>query len=172
MLGTNAAGMVDLWNKCTTSSGNTSAVCQQIRTVFDFFNRNYNNTCGFSGSPTTPTMLTQVYGWAQFANCSSPLVSTPGYDTAIVEFCSLQYNYLVNTPPDDIFNPYAQLIHGTLNSNAYAFSIDDKAAFKSVPSTDEGTSPGLIISLGGPEGLVYNTQAPLPDRSNFAKYCH
>jgi len=172
MLGSLAAGMVNLWNKCTTSSNNTSAVCHKIRTVFDFFSRNYNNTCGFSGSPSTPTMLTQVYGWAQFANCSSPLVKTPGYDTAIVEFCSLQYNYLINTPPDDIFNPYTQLIHGTLNSNAYAFSIDDKAAFKSVPSTDEGTSPGLIISVGGPKGLVYNTQAPLPDSGNFDKYCH
>jgi hypothetical protein len=140
--------------------------------VFDFFTRNYNVTCGFSGSPSTPTMLTQVYGWAQFANCSFPLVSTPGYSTAIVDFCSLQYNYLLKKKPADIFNPYTQLIHETLKSNAYAFSIDDKATFKSVPSMRIGTSPGLIITLGGPEGLVNGKQAPLPNPDTFEKYCH
>jgi hypothetical protein len=172
MLGSTAQGIVTLWNKCTSSSDDNSDTCKKIRVVFDFFTRNYNVTCGFSGSPSTPTMLTQVYGWAQFANCSPPLVSTPGYSTAIVDFCSLQYNYLLNTKRADIFNPYTELIHETLKSNAYAFSIDDKAAFKSVPSMGKGTSSGLIITLGGPEGLVTRRQAPLPDANTFEQYCH
>jgi hypothetical protein len=118
-------------------------------------------------------MLTQVYGWAQFANCSPPLVSTPGYGTAIVDFCGLQYNYLIKPrKAEDIFNLYTELIHETLKSNAYAFSIDDKAAFKSVPSMGMGTSPGLIITLGGPEGLVNRKQTPLPDAKTFEQNCH
>ncbi len=174
MLGSTAQGMVTLWNKCTSSSDNNSDTCKKIRTVFDFFSSDYNKTCGFSGSPSTTTMLTQVYGWAQFANCSPPLVTNKsGYDTAIVDFCSLQYNYLIETTKaEDIFNPYTQLIHKTLKSNAYAFSIDDKAAFKSVPSMGMGTSPGLIITLGGPEGLVNREQTPLPDAKTFEQNCH
>lgn len=177
MLGSTAASMVDLWNKCTSSSGKLSATCQQIQTVYKFFKTDYNDTCGFSGSPSTPIMLREVYGWAQFPGCPSALAASPGYGNAIVTYCDLQYNYLIGapeagTPKDDRFNPYTELIHKSLQSNAYAFSIDDKAAFKSVPAAGKGTSPGLIITIGGPEGLVDRTQTPLPDADNFHLYCH
>jgi hypothetical protein len=172
MLGTVAQAMVTLWTKCTTSN-DSSPTCQNIRSVFDFFSTNYLTTCGLGPPlPDTPTMLRQVYGWAEFPGCSHALVETPGYSTAIADFCSLQYNYLTNTKPADIFNPYAQLVHGTLNSNAYAFSIDDKAAFKSVPSAPGTSSNELIITIGGAKGLINNKQAPLPTANNFATYCH
>jgi len=60
-------------------------------------------------------MLREVHGWAEFPGCVGPLAATPGYDTAIGDFCELQYNYLTHAPPKDIFNPYARLIHETLN---------------------------------------------------------
>lgn len=168
MLGSVAQGMVNLWTKCTTTS-DSSLTCQQIRNVFAFFSSNYTDTCGLGTQlPDTPTMMTQVYGWAEFPQCPAgvALVDTPGYTAAISNFCSLQYNYLANTKPSYIFNPYAQLVHGRLNSNAYAFSVDDKAAFKSVPSNR------LIVTIGGAKGLVNNKQAPLPNAKTYATYCH
>ena len=174
MLGSTAQAMVTLWTRCTTSNDN-SPTCQNIRNVFDFLSRNYLTTCGLGPPlPDTPTMMTQVYGWAEFPNCppNIALVNTPGYNTAIADFCSLQYNYLTNVKPTEIFNPYTQLVHGTLNSNAYAFSIDDKAAFRSVPSAPGTSSDQLIITIGGAKGLINNNQAPLPTAKTFATYCH
>lgn len=167
MLGTSAQALVTLWTKCTTSSDNSST-CVKIRNVFDFFSRNYLETCHLGPPlPDTPTMLREVYGWAEFPGCVGPLAATPGYDTAIGDFCELQYNYLTDVPPNDIFNPYARLIHDTLKSNAYSFSIDDKAAFLGVPGD------GLIITIGGPKGLVYpNEQYPLPELNTIHKFCH
>lgn len=128
--------MIDLWTTCTTTA-DESLTCQDVRSVYKFFSTNYSATCGL-GTELSPqaTMMAQVYGWAEFPNCPGniALKDTPGYADAIADFCSLQYNYLTNTPPASVFNPYTQLVHGTLGSNAYAFSIDDKAAFKSVPS--------------------------------------
>jgi hypothetical protein len=172
ILGTNASRMVSLWNKCTTTTSDKSLTCQQIRTVYDFFLSDWRETCHFSGSPSTPTMLTQVYGWAQFAGCSAALADNPGYTHAITTYCTLQYNYLIPSDPTNLFNPYTQLIHKTLGSNAYAFSIDDKAAFKSVPSQGRGTSPGLIFTIGGPNGLPDKTQVPLPNFLTYKENCH
>jgi hypothetical protein len=109
MLGTTAQGMVNLWTTCTSPNGLSSPTCTKIRTVFDFFSLNYLDTCGLPPPlPSTPTMMTQVYGWAEFPNCPKgiALVNTPGYSTAIADFCSLQYNYLINTKPTNLFNPY------------------------------------------------------------------
>jgi hypothetical protein len=167
MLGTAAQALVTLWTKCTTTN-NMSDTCLKIRDVLKFFSDNYLDTCGLGPPlPPTPTLLTQVYGWAEFPGCSQALVNTPGYDTTISEYCELQYNYLNSaTKPEDIFNPYAKLVHQTLATNAYAFSIDDKFAFKSVPGD------GLIITIGGPKGLAFPTeQAPLPTTANIHKYC-
>jgi hypothetical protein len=168
VLGTSAQALVTLWTKCTTSHDN-SPTCQKIRVVFDFFSRNYLKTCGLGPPlPDTPTMMREVYGWAEFPGCSHALVDTPGYHTAIGDFCELQYNYLLpGTPSANIFNPYARLIHETLKTNAYAFSIDDKAAFLSVPGD------GLIITIGGSQGLVYpNEQFELPSLDTIHKFCH
>ena len=118
MLGTVAQAMVTLWTTCTTSNPpDSSPTCQRVRDVFDFFSLNYRVTCGLGTPlPDTPTMMTQVYGWAEFPNCPSKiaLVNTPGYNTAIADFCSLQYNYLTNVKPTEIFNPYTQLVHEPL----------------------------------------------------------
>jgi hypothetical protein len=168
MLGATAQAMVTLWTHCTTT-GDPSLTCQQIRNVFDFFSRNYSETCGLGpGLPDTPTMMTQVYGWAEFPSCPPKiaLVDTPGYAAAITDFCTLQYNYLTGVPPTQVFNPYTALVHGTLGSNAYAFSIDDKAAFKSVPSN------ALVVTIGGASGLPSKKQAPLPNAKTFQTYCH
>jgi hypothetical protein len=71
-----------------------------------------------------------------------------------------------STPPEDYFNPYNNFVHGTIRSNAYAFSIDDKAAFLSVPAQ------GLIIAIGGSTGLAYpNEQFPLPSLKNLNDSC-
>ena len=76
--------------------------------------------------PATPTLLQSVYGWVPPANCTRALVSVPGYDTAIHSYCDLQYNFFDPTvPASDVFNPYVKLVHQSLASNAYAFSIDD-----------------------------------------------
>jgi hypothetical protein len=165
-LGTSAQAIVALWNTCTTSS-DTRPTCQKIREVFEFFTANYRDTCHLGPAPDQPTMLRQVYGWAEFPACAHALVDTPGYDTAIKTYCELQYNYLLKTPSAEIFNPYAYLVHETLKSNAYAFSIDDKAAFLSVPGTE------LVITLGGPTGLPEGYQQyELPTAGTIAKFCH
>lgn len=167
-LGTTARAMVSLWTTCTTTADD-SPTCQDLRSVYKFFSTNYSTTCGLGTElPPQATMMAQVYGWAEFPNCPAniALKDTPGYADAIADFCSLQYNYLTSTPPAAVFNPYARLVHGTLGSNAYAFSIDDKAAFKSVPSDQ------LVITIGGANGLPSNNQAPLPNAQTYATYCH
>ena len=67
--------------------------------------------------------------------------------------------------PQDVFNPYVKLIHQTLASNAYAFSIDDAVAFKSLPGD------GIVITIAGAEGLENQTQTPLPTASTYRTYC-
>ena len=168
MLGKAAQAVVDLWKRCTANSSDGSDTCKKIRDVSDFFKRNYQETCGKGSSvPDQPTMLRQVSGWAEFPDCAQALVKTPGYDRVIKEYCELQYNYLLGAPPADIFNPYARLVHETLKSNAYAFSIDDKAAFLSVPGDE------LVITIGGPVGIPEGYQQyDLPAAATIAKFCH
>ena len=51
-------------------------------------------------------------------------------NTTHQDFLQLQYNYdKANVPPKSIFNLWTQLIHDTLGSNAYAFSVDDAVGF-------------------------------------------
>jgi hypothetical protein len=70
-----------------------------------------------------------------------------------------------NVLPADVFNRYVKLIHQMLASNAYAFSIDDAVAFKSLPGT------GVIITIAGVDGLENQTQTPLPTASTYETYC-
>jgi hypothetical protein len=67
--------------------------------------------------------------------------------------------------PQDVFNPYVKLIHQTLASNAYAFSIDDAVAFKSLPGD------GIVVTVAGAGGLENPTQTPLPTASTYRTYC-
>ena len=80
-------------------------------------------------------------------------------------YCDLQYNYLTDLLEKEIFNPYTQLIHETLKSSAYAFSIDDKASFKRV------IGGGIILAIAGANGLENKAPAPLPNRNNFRDQC-
>lgn len=166
-LGTSAQAMVDLWTRCTTSS-DASDTCKKVRDVFAFFKRNYLETCQLKPPlPDTPTMLREVYGWAEFPGCSHALKDTKDYDTVIGEYCELQYNYLLGAANADIFNPYARLVHETLKTNAYAFSIDDKQAFLSVPGDE------LVITIGGPSGLPAGfKQRELPTAGTIHDFCH
>jgi hypothetical protein len=56
-------------------------------------------------------------------------------------------------------------VHVTLGSNAYAFSIDDEQAFKSVPGT------GVIVTIAGAHGLENTTQTELPTAGNYNMFC-
>jgi hypothetical protein len=78
--------------------------------------------------------------------------------TALQEtYCQLQYNYLdPSVASDHVFNPYVKLIHQTLNSSAYAFSIDDKQSFKQVADT------GMIFTIAGTNGLTNKTATQIP----------
>jgi hypothetical protein len=101
-----------------------------------------------------------------FPGCSTPLVKVAGYDAAIRIYCDLQYNFFDPAVlPGDVFNPYVKLIHQTLASNAYAFSIDDAVAFKSLPGD------GIVVTVAGAEGLENQTQTPLPTASTYRTYC-
>jgi hypothetical protein len=68
-------------------------------------------------------------------------------------------------PTADVFNPYTQLIHQTLESSSYAFSIDDELSFKRFIDN------GIIISIGGDGGLVNKRPTPLPTLDTYKKQC-
>jgi hypothetical protein len=166
-LGTLGTGVLDLWNKCTTSMSDTSPTCTEIRTEYDFFNTNYVDQCG--AAPDSTAMIQALYGWVPitYNNCTGrALKDTPNFDTAIKTYCTLQYNYLdPSVPAADVFNPYTALIHKTLQSSAYAFSIDDALAFKHV------VDDGIILTIGGTAGLKNKTPTPLPTLDTYKNQC-
>ena len=165
-LGTVAQGTLDLWNRCTGTPTDPSPTCGKIRAVDAFFKADYAQC--FPGDPLPPIndYLQVVYGWVQFPGCTTPLAQIAGYNAAIGTYCDLQYNFFDPTVPDsDVFNPYVQLVHETLASNAYAFSIDDAVAFKSLPGD------GIVITIAGAKGLVNPTQTPLPTATTYETYC-
>ena len=165
-LGTLAQGTLDLWKKCTDSTTNDSATCGQIRDVNDFFLADYRQCFPQAPLPSLNDFLRDVYGWAQFPDCSTQLSKVSGYAQAIEIYCTLQYNFFdPSVPPEDVFNPYVRLIHETLATNAYAFSIDDAVSFKSI------AGDGIIVTIAGPDGLENKTQTPLPTPSTYKTYC-
>ena len=163
-LGTVGQGTLDLWKRCTMLNGG-GTTCSQIRAVNDFFTADYQACFPQQPLPSTEVFLRDVYGWVQFPGCSTPLANAPGYDETIKTYCDLQYNFFENVPAADIFNPYVKLVHDTLESNAYAFSIDDAVSFKSLPGD------GLIVTIGGAHGLQNETQTPLPTATTYPTYC-
>jgi hypothetical protein len=168
-LGTLGQGVRDLWNRCTESNKDTGATCKEIRSVFNFFNTNYATKCGTDLQPDNTALIQAVYGWVpvRYNGCQGDaLVKTPGYAATIATYCTLQYNYLDTTvPAADRFNPYTQLIHQTLESSSYAFSIDDELSFKHI------VDHGIILSIGGDGGLVNKTPTPLPTLGTYKKQC-
>ena len=171
-LGTVGKGVVDLWQDCTDASHIprstpfASMTCMRLREQFDFFQLNYMKTCG--KMPDFNSTIQAIYGFVPitFNGCTGgALNQTAGFNDAIGHYCDLQYNYLTGVPKEEIFNPYTQLVHETLKSSAYAFSIDDKASFKHV----EGA--GIILAIAGANGLENTNPSPLPNEHNFRNQC-
>lgn len=165
-LGTVGERTLDLWDRCTQSTVHDTKTCREIRSVNDFFVADYD-TC-FPGKPLPPTevFLRDVYGWVQFQGCGTPLSLAKGYEEVIETYCSLQYNFfLPGIKAEDVFNPYVALVHRQLQSNAYAFSIDDAVSFKSIPGD------GIIVTVAGANGLEDKNQTPLPTPTTYSTYC-
>jgi hypothetical protein len=140
--------------------------CIRLREQFNFFQTNYINTC--KKMPDFNSTIQAIYGFVpiEFSGCTGgALKDTAGFQHAIGHYCDLQYNYLTGILESEVFNPYTQLIHDTLRSSAYAFSIDDKVSFKHVVGT------GIILAIAWANGLENKTAAPLPDRTNFKDQC-
>jgi hypothetical protein len=172
-LGTAGQRVLDLWNDCTDDSHNPrstpfeSPTCMRLREQFNFFQTNYISTCKMM--PGFNSTIQAIYGFVPitFNGCTGgALRDTAGFKDAIGHYCDLQYNYLTEEiSKEEIFNPYTQLIHETLKSSAYAFSIDDKVSFKHVKGT------GIILAIAGANGLENPNASPLPDRTNFRNQC-
>lgn len=168
------------WNNCVKLTNN-SKYCQNIRTVRQMFQANYDNyvkiypaNCDASKKPVVLTealMISHVYGFTPFGeNCTSPTVNllenTPGYTAngsarfhQVKDiFDQLQYW------PNGQFDPYVILIHGKNYVNApnvYAYSVDDAVGNLQA----EGT--GFIIAVGGTNGLPNPNPAAPPINVNF-----
>jgi hypothetical protein len=174
--------MMDQWTVCTTGSAACpdKKIYQEINNVFLQNYANYVTQCTppnylapkAGTNPPQPknltALLTSVHGWAAFdAGCSSPPQDLPtiwGGSKAPIDYVYLQYNYL-DRPRARWFNPYTRLIHapeseGGLAANAYAFSIDDRSSYQN--NSGGSLSGGLIIAVGGANGLVNKTQMPPP----------
>lgn len=165
-LGQVAQGTLDLWNRCTSATPVQSPTCTKIRQVQSFFAASFRQCFPGEPLPGAVQFLQSVYGWVPFPDCDTPLVKVAGYDATISTYCALQYNFFDPAVlPQDVFNPYVKLIHQTLASNAYAFSIDDAVAFKSLPGD------GVVITVAGAQGLVNQTQTPLPTAATYRTYC-
>jgi hypothetical protein len=165
-LGIVGQGVLDLSHECTDNSNNGSLICVRLREQFSFFQTNYINKCQMM--PDFDSTIQAIYGFVPitFSGCTGgALKDTAGFKDAIGQYCDLQYNYLTGAPEEEIFNPYTRLIHDTLKSSAYAFSIDDKVSFKHVVGT------GIILAIAGANGLENKTAAPLPDKTNFKDQC-
>jgi hypothetical protein len=165
-LGDAGQRVLSLWHKCTDNNNNDSFTCERLREQRDFFRANYMSKCG--PTPDFNSTIQAIYGFVPitFSGCTGgALNETAGFKKVIDDYCDLQYNYLTGVPDDDTFNPYTKLIHKTLKSSAYAFSIDDAASFKHVMGT------GIILAIAGANGLENETPAPLPNEHNFRDRC-
>jgi hypothetical protein len=172
VLGVWGKEMVTVWDKCINTRPDIET-CNQIRNVDALFKRSYQKNC--KGDPSSIAVMIAVYGWTpvRFEGCAgADLQLFPEFAAAQKDYCSLQYNYLTlpNAEAGWTFNPYTKLIHGSsgiggLESSSYAFSIDDKLSFKSVPAE------GLIIAVGGAKGLENETPTPLPTKDTIFEHC-
>jgi hypothetical protein len=189
------ADIMTQWTACTTS-GQGCPQAKFYQEIDDAFANNYaayiaNPNCNpppflqpVKGShPPAPPLfayLRFIHGWVPFnTECKGAVPELPTADQppagsrAPVDYIDVQYNF--QTPslaPKQWFNPYTQFIHGGvaqggLAASAYAFSIDDHASFQ---NNSGGSLPGgLIVAVGGDNGLPNKTQMPPPVPS-FYKY--
>jgi len=97
----------------------------------------------------------------------SPPLSGPGQSGAApINYISLQYNWdqIPQPAPRLWFNAYTRFIHDTIKANAYAFSIDDAASVMNIGAS------GLILTIGGANGLENTSQFPPPLSDWFQWY--
>jgi hypothetical protein len=181
-LGTVGQPVIDLWKTCTANMNDISPTCKDLRTVYNFFLKNFNKKSCSTNFPDGPDLLSTmlaVYGWVPISapiygiTCSGDaLVLTSNKNEYIdvnTVFCNLQYNYLTLDPmdmPKYVFSPYTKFIHQTLKSSAYAFSIDDKTSFKRIEDN------GIILAVGGTNGLKNKNPSPIPhDKQSIKDNC-
>jgi hypothetical protein len=167
------ADLINQWDTCTSNKAN-GVNCpgfQIYQEINNFFKANYaaykaasSTNCPASDFYPLPATLTSlnilpyVYGWVPFNSGCQPAafnalkkgppdVDDPVFDQALLDYVhSLQYNYL-SVKKAQRFNPFVDLIHGRLNANGYAFSVDDAISFENHPGE------GLIFAIGGANGL-------------------
>lgn len=174
-LGATGVAMLDLWTKCLNGVSDASETCRQIRGIVDIFRKSFAKTCANTPTPPLDNIMQAVYGWVPivYRGCrGADLVTVPGFAPAQTEYCKLQYNYLTlpGAQKQYIFNPYTALIHSPavlngLASSSYAFSIDDKLSFKSVPAQ------GVVIAISGLTGLSNKQATPLPTKDTIFDHC-
>lgn len=116
-------------------------------------------------------LLRYIYGWVPFnVGCDAGILPSLDLPTVAkgsklpISYVQQQYDYTISrTPPlplTNFFNPYTPMVHNSttdpnlpgLDSNAYAFSIDDVTAFQ----TNSGS--GLIFAVGGDANLPNKTK--------------
>ncbi len=158
--GTAVSDMIKLWKNCSAADpATTCAAIATIKTALD--DAGCPNPL-YNPGMVPATQLDLVYGWVN-SGCTSDFrpgtPATPAQKRTFEDYLKLQYNYcgeVGNPEPDcpaapvpaaSIFNPWTQLIHKTLKSNAYAFSVDNSVGFVLLDGD------GLIISVGGTTNL-------------------
>jgi len=153
--GATVSAMIGLWKECSPSG---SASCTAIADI-----KQALRGAGCPNPPYNPgmipaTQLDLVYGWVN-SGCAGDfrpgIPPTPAQKATFEHYLKLQHNYCgdvaspgpgcphANVPQGSIFNPWTQLIHETLKSNAYAFSVDDAVGYVQLDGD------GLIITVGG-----------------------
>jgi hypothetical protein len=160
MPGTAVSNMIKLWTQCSAPDpASTCAAITIVKTALD--DAGCPNPL-YNPGMIPATQLDLVYGWVN-NGCASDfrpsIPPTPAQQKTFEDYLKLQYNYCGDVPspePDclpahvpaqSLFNPWTQLIHKTLRSNAYAFSVDDSVGFVLLDGD------GLIISVGGTANL-------------------
>ena len=183
--------LINQWQTCTSNNAN-AVNCPQFEKYKEldaFFRGNYHNyrTMGNLSDcpqlndpryypvpappPTDLNILPYVYGWVPFnSGCNAgfnALKLSPGPESRYhqVQFDyinNLQYNYETDPKQQQWFNPFVRLVHATeINASSYAFSVDDAAGYQQKPGE------GLIIAIGGPEGLP--NKQPIEPPANYKK---
>jgi hypothetical protein len=186
-VGSSIDDLIKQWATCTSNKAN-ALNCPQFQIyqeIDQYFKGNYNNyetngnttDCPNYNDPNyypVPATLTSinimpyVYGWVPFnSGCGAgfnALKDSPGpltaFQQALLDYIHvLQYNYQnKSVKKEQRFNPFVDLVHGKLNANGYAFSVDDAVSFENQPGE------GLIIAIGGATGLPNPTPVvPPPD---------
>ncbi|GLI93827.1 hypothetical protein [Methylocystis echinoides] len=184
-LGAQGSLMVQLWRWCEDPQSTiyNSDTCKKIRKVETLFEASVTQSPSCGATPYASIPLWQrmraVYGWVPVryktcigSNLLDAASSKEQFKEYQLDYCSLQYNYLnANLPAGQIFAPFTALTHRPysttstkpgLASSAYAFSIDDALSFMRVPAD------GVIMSVGGSNGLENRTGVPLPTTINEA----